>query len=188
MVKKWSILLLKLLPTSRANDGIWRVLLFILQKALSLKLKINLAGSDVNEQMRTHNMNAHRGGLEEQGRFLPAPRGPSLQQRVGAGRHGRVGMWTKQHGGKILGLLASVRFLLISHLVVPHVVHLTTILGSASSAGWLSAEVSATWQREQVFIRGIFTCCVLLISPNWIYGCSISIHTSCCFESCLVQS
>lgn len=116
-------------------------------KAFPFKLNINLVGSYVNEQMSTHHMNTHHGGLEREGRFFPALQGPSLQQRVGAGRHGGAGMWIKQHGGKILGLLASVRFLLISHLVVLHV-QLTTILRSPPSAEWLCAEVSAIWQHE----------------------------------------
>lgn len=77
----------------------------------------------------THHMNTHHGGLEKGGIFFPALQGLSLQQRVGVGKQSEVEMWINQHGGKILGLLASVCFLLISHLVVLHV-KLTTTLHS----------------------------------------------------------
>ncbi len=106
---------------------------------------------NLNEQTSTHHMNTHDGGLDEEGRFLPALWGRSLQQSVGARRHGGAGMWIKQHGGKILGLLASACFLLISHLVVQHV-GLTTTLRSAPSAEWLCAGKSERWQRKSFFI------------------------------------
>lgn len=96
--------------------------------------------------MSTQHMNTHHGGLEEGGMFFPALQGPSLQPRVGVGRHREVEMWIKQHGGKILGLLASVCFLLISHLVVLHV-KLTTTLHSRDCA-----ELSSIWQRDGLFV------------------------------------
>lgn len=97
--------------------------------------------------MSTHHMNTHHGWLKEEGRFFPALRGTSLQQGVGVERRGRVGMWIKQHGGKILGPLASVCFLLISHLVVLHV-KLTTMLRSLLSAMTLGRAVFSVTPRK----------------------------------------
>lgn len=70
--------------TRPANDGVQ-------EKNVSLNLDSTLTGSHVSRQMGAGGVSTHRGGS--------ALGGPSLPQRVGAGRRGRV---------RSLALLASV--------------------------------------------------------------------------------
>lgn len=51
--------------------------------------------------MSTKRTSTHRRGERKRAGVPPPPalQGPSLQQRVGAGRHGGEGMCTKQWGG-----------------------------------------------------------------------------------------
>lgn len=104
---------------------------------------------------------AGRGGSEAEGRFfLPALCGPSLQQRKSGCNKtwwgGHVSKSSMAGGGKILGLLASVCFLLISRLPVLHE-QLTTTLRSAASAECLEHDsqkaFSFACQGQDVQVR-----------------------------------
>lgn len=112
--------------------------------ARPLTVNIKLAGTGVSQQMSTRHMKTHGGRLKEDDRFLPALRGPSLQQGVGVEERGKANVWIKRHGAKILDLVASVCFLLISNSVGLHV-RLTKVLRSPLPR--LGAEVSVIWQR-----------------------------------------
>lgn len=147
--------MLKLQSTSHSKP----ILLFAVYRCLyctSLFIKTrHKSAGELRRGANEHTPHEHTPrGVRGRGQIFPSAPGTLITAESGCtGRRGGVGMWMEQHGGKILGLLASGCFLLISYLVVQHV-QLTTTPRSATSAEWLCAEVSVIWQRGRFPFAG----------------------------------
>lgn len=152
---------------------VFSVLLLLYRESLSIKNPTENLARELHRWANEHAAHEHAprgGGVQRQRADFFSRRSADphySREKVGATRHSGVGMWVKaawRGGGKILGLLASVCFLLISRLPVLHE-QLTTTLRSAASA------VSGTWQPESFFICLSGARCSGEEPTCWVYRC-----------------
>lgn len=144
---------------------VFSVLLLLYRESLSIKNPTENLARELHRWANEHAAHEHAprgGGVQRQRADFFSRRSADphySREKVGATRHSGVGMWVKaawRGGGKILGLLASVCFLLISRLPVLHE-HLTTTLRSAASAECLEHDsqkaFSFACQGQDVQVR-----------------------------------